>query len=67
MIFEENRTFENLGEKLGFIFSYFLFTSILFFILVFLNKIPESWSYVHIMGLVFLIVLIGIIIKQYLK
>ena len=67
MIFEENKTFEKLGEKLGYIFSYFLFTTILFFILGVLKKIPESWSYIHVMGIVILIALVGVIIKRFLK
>ena len=67
MIFEENKTIEILGEKLGYIFSYFLFTTILFFILMVLKKIPESWSYIHVMGIVALIVLVSTVIKRFLK
>jgi len=67
MIFEQNKSLEKLGEKLGYIFSYFLFTTILFFILMLLKKIPQSWSYFHVMGITILIALIGIIIKRFLK
>jgi len=67
MIFEENKTIEKLGEKLGYIFSYFLFTTILFFILTLLEKIPESWYYPHVMGITILIALIGIGIKKLLR
>jgi len=67
MIFEENKTIENLGGKLGYIFSYFLFTTILFFILGVMKKIPESWSYIHVMGIVILIVLVSATIKRFLK
>jgi len=67
MIFEENKAIENLGEKLGYVFSYFIFTTILFFILILLKKIPESWSYFHIMGITILIVLTGTVIKKFLK
>jgi len=67
MIFEENKTIENLGGKLGYIFSYFLFTTILFFILGVLKKIPESWSYIYVMGIVILIILVSTIIKRFLK
>ena len=67
MTFEQNKGIEKLGEKIGFIFSYFLFTTILFFILVLLKKIPESWSYLYVMGITILIVLIGAIIKRLLK
>ncbi len=67
MLFEQNKSLQKFGEKIGFIFSYFLFTTILFFILLLLNKIPESWSYFHIMAITFLIALIGIIFKRLLK
>jgi len=67
MIFEENKTIEKVGERIGYIFSYFLFTTILFLILILLKKIPESWSYLHIMGITILIAFIGAIIKKFLK
>ena len=67
MIFEQNKSIEKLGEKLGYIFSYLLFTAILFFILVLMKKIPESWSYMHIMGITILIAIMGIMIKILLK
>ena len=67
MIFEENRSLQKIGEIVGFICMYLLFTTILFFILVLLDKIPSSWSYFHIMAITFLIALIGAIIKRFLK
>ena len=67
MIFEENKIIEKLGEKLGYIFSYFLFTTILFFILTLLKKIPESWSYIHIMVITVVIALGGTMIKRLFK
>ena len=67
MIFEQNKSIESLGEKLGFIFSYFLFTTILYLILSLLKKIPESWSYIYVMGITILIALTGIVIKRFLR
>lgn len=67
MVFEQNRLIKNVGEKVGYIAAYFLFTTILFFILRLLNKIPNSWSYFHIMGITFLIAVIGIIGNRLLK
>ena len=67
MIFEKNKAIEKFGQKAGYIFSYFLFTTILFFILVLLGKIPESWSYIHVMGITILVVFIGFVIKRLLK
>lgn len=67
MIFEQNNSIKRLGEKIGYVFSYFLFTAILFFILRLLNKIPSFYSYFHIVIITLLIVLIGIIIKRFLE
>jgi len=67
MRFEQNRVISRWGEKLGYLFAYFLFTTILYFVLAFLNKIPKSWTYFHIMGIALLIALAGIIIKRLLK
>ncbi len=60
-------TVKNLGKAVGYIVSYFLFTTILYYILVFLNKIPTNWSYFHIMGITLLIALLGFLIKKGLK
>ena len=67
MIFEQNKSLEKLGEKLGYVFGYFLFTTVLFFILLLLKKIPETGSYFHVMGITILIIFIGTILKRLLK
>ncbi len=67
MIFEQSKSTEKFGEKIGYVFSYFLFTTVLFFILILLNKIPNSWSYFHIMMITFLIALLGVVIKRFLE
>jgi hypothetical protein len=64
---EKTNTLEKLGEKIGFIIMFFIFSTIFYFILKILEKIPNSWNYFHIMGLVFLITLIGIFINKMLK
>jgi len=58
---------EKVGKKIGYIFSYFLFTTILFYLLTFLDKIPSHWTYLHMVVITFLIVLIGIFIGGRLK
>jgi len=58
---------EKLSELLGYIFSYLLFTTILFFILIFLNKLPQAWSFFHIIILTLLISLVGIMLNKFLK
>ncbi len=67
MDFEQNKAVEKLGERVGYVFAYFLFTTILFFILSFLDKIPYSWSYFHVMGLTFLIAVFGYIVQRFLR
>lgn len=66
MKFEQSKSVEKIGEKIGYIFSYFIFTTILFFILTFLNKLPSSWTYFHIMAVTLLVALIGSTITRFL-
>ena len=67
MYFEESNKIEKLGEKLGFVFSYFIFTTILYLILSFLNKIPESWNVLHLAPITLIIILAGLLIQKLLK
>lgn len=64
---KENKLVDGVGEKIGYIFSLFLSTTILFFILTFLDKLPSLWSYFHVLAIIFLISLFGIILKHFLK
>ncbi|MEM3127232.1 MAG: hypothetical protein QW331_04170 [Candidatus Woesearchaeota archaeon] len=65
MNFEKKASFaEAFGEKLGYVFSYFLFTTILFFILSWLNKLPESLTYYHIMAIIAIISGIGVLLER---
>jgi len=66
MQFEGHKSIEKFGEKIGFIFSYFLFTTILFGIIMFLNKL-HGMTYLHIMGISLLIIFTGILIKRFLQ
>lgn len=54
------------GERTGYIFAYFAFTTIFYFILFFLHKLG-SWNYLHIAGITFIITIAGILVKRYLK
>ena len=67
MIFRETLAIEELGETLGYVFSYLLFTLILYLIFLLLEKIPESWSYFHMMGITLIIAVIGILLKRALR
>ena len=63
MQLEENTTVRKLGEKVGFFFSFFLFSSIFYLILSFLGKMPSYVRYIHIVTLVVVVCLIGWIFK----
>ena len=55
------------GKKIGYIFGYFLFTTILYLMLILLKKIPENWTYFHIMGITLIITITGALLKRLLK
>ena len=57
----------SVGEIFGFVSAYLLFTTMLFFVLTLLNKIPESWTYFHIFGITSLIILTGVFIGRFLN
>ena len=59
---KKNFTF---AEKIGFLAGYFIFTTILFSILKFTDKLPSSWNYFSIALITASIVLIGGLIKRY--
>jgi len=67
MFFEQNNSIERFGEKIGYVFAYLLFTSILFFILTLLDNAPNPRSYFYIMIITFLIALVGALIKRFLE
>jgi hypothetical protein len=55
------------GEIVGFVLSYALFTTILFFVLTFFQKIPSHWTYFHVMGITSTIVLCGVLLEKWLR
>ncbi|MBW2989033.1 hypothetical protein KY358_01810 [Candidatus Woesearchaeota archaeon] len=66
MQFEYNKLGERVGEKAGYVFSYFLFTTLLFLILLYLDKLRRM-NYLQVMGITLLIVTIGAIIRRLLR
>jgi len=64
MRFEENKFLEGFGQKAGYVFSYLLFTTILFFII---NLKDSNISYLIVMIMTLIIVLMGVILKRKLK
>ena len=64
--FEENKLLKKMGIVVGYILSYFLFTSILFVILFYLRNMNEI-TYLRVMGITFVVSLFGLLIKGYLE
>lgn len=56
-----------MGNFLGYLVAYLIFTIILFFVLNYLNKLPEGWGYAHMLAIGLLISLIGSLIRELLK
>lgn len=67
MQFKEKQKGWRIGLVVGYVFSYALFTTILYGILFFLEKIPASWSYVHIMAITTLVAGMGFTVRRLLK
>ena len=67
MFFEKKNKWERRGEITGYLFFYLVFTSILFIALTFFEKMPFGWNYIHVIGLTLFIVLIGTILREWLK
>lgn len=67
MEFEHSKMPEKCGEVVGFVFGYFMFTTVLFFILMLTKKLPLTWEYYHVMAITLCIFTIGKLIKRLLK
>jgi hypothetical protein len=67
MIFNKCERLEPLGKQLGLLFSYLLFTTILYFVLSLTGKLPLSWGYLHVMGISIFIVALGMLIRRFLE
>ena len=57
----------NSEVVLGYVIMYLIFTTILYFILNLLNKLPERWTYLHIMTSTLTIILIAKLTRGFLK
>jgi hypothetical protein len=67
MLFKEDKSIQKWGKATGYVFGYFLFTTILFFVLTLLGKIPDHWSYLHIAAITLFISIVGAGLNLYLK
>jgi len=64
---EQHHSLQKGGKFLGFLLSYGIFTTILFFILLLTKKLPALWGYYHIAAITLGITLLGILLRKLLK
>ena len=67
MNLESKNIYKKRGRIFGYIVFYFIFTTVLFFILSFTHKLPEKFNYLHIMIITLFILLLGKFIDLILK
>ncbi len=67
MIERDTSAIDKTGYYLGYFLSYSIFTTVLFFILRTLKKIPADWTIVHVGIITILLHVIGQFIKKALK
>ena len=58
---------ENYGKLAGYLFSFFLLTTILFLILKYTQKLPSTWTYLHVLAIIIFVVLVGSGLQRMLK
>jgi uncharacterized membrane-anchored protein YhcB (DUF1043 family) len=64
---KQQTAFSALGWTAGYAGGYFLSTTILFFVLRFAQRLPESWSYGHVMALTAGIIISGLLVMRFLE
>jgi ABC-type Na+ efflux pump permease subunit len=67
MIFEQEKGIERFGKILGFLFGYFLFTTVMYFVLAYSGKLPDAWGYFGIVGITAVVFMAGSIARRLLK
>ena len=67
MDFEGGKKAENAGKAVGFVVMFVVFSTILYFLLNYLDKLPSSWGYFHLINTTATVVLLGILLRFWLK
>ncbi len=67
MDFDKDNKIKKAGKYVGFIGSYIIFTFILFLILRFTHKLPQSNELLLTINITLFIMLFGTLLKMYLK
>jgi hypothetical protein len=67
MQFEESGDVRKVGEYAGYIISYLAFTTILYFVLTLLHRVPLWWNFFHTALVTLSIVIVGELLKKVLE
>jgi len=57
----------NFGKYSGFLVSFLLFSTILFLILSYFDKLPARWSFFHVILVVLVITIIGFGVRKLIQ
>jgi len=63
MQFSSSSNSEKIGKAAGFVLMYLVFTIIAFFIFSLTKRLPDEWSFFHVMPFTLAIVLLGSLIQ----
>lgn len=63
---KEEHTYR-FGTIFGYLTTYFIFTTIFFYVLLYTENLPENWTYFHIIGVTLVVTIIGNIIKRVIR
>ena len=67
MFEQEDKSQIKLGKVVGVVIAYFVFTTGLFLIFAWLDKMPKSWAYFEFILFTLTISLVGVIIRRLLR
>lgn len=67
MILNQKHPLKRLGWMTGYVLAYLLFTTMLFFMLTLLEKLPGSWTHLHITSITAIVAMLGLVVKRLLK
>lgn len=67
MIQDYKQPLERLGGVSGYIAAYLVFTTVLFFMLTFLEKLPAGWSYLHVAVITAITAILALTVRRLLR
>jgi hypothetical protein len=67
MNFEKKEFKYRLGEGIGYVIAYLIFTAAIYYFLKFFGKFPSGWNFLYIMNISLLITLLGIFFRRALR